>query len=131
MHFVGTAGFFAVFGWTAWSQRETFWPYMLAILVLGLVGNLVEPRRNAALVLIAMGVVGVYAEPLLLTGVVWAYGFAWLAHFKIEHNRPATFIYPLWSLLGDFRMWSLMATGKLWAGDPLVELGLSVSTPEA
>jgi hypothetical protein len=131
LHFIGTAGFFALFGWTAWSARETFWPYLLAFLVLGLAGNFVERRRNAAPVLLGILALGVYAQPLLLAGVVWAYGFAWVAHFKIEHNRPATFVYPLWSLLGDFRMWGLMATGKLWTGDPLDELGLSVKAPQA
>ena len=37
--------------------------------------------------------------PLLL-----GYGFAWIGHFAFENNKPATFIYPSYSLMGDFRM---------------------------
>ncbi len=35
---------------------------------------------------------------------VIAYTFAWVGHFYFEHNRPATFIYPVYSLAGDFRL---------------------------
>lgn len=37
---------------------------------------------------------------------VVAYGFAWAGHFYFEHNKPATFIYPMFSLAGDFRLFS-------------------------
>ena len=33
------------------------------------------------------------------------YAFAWTGHFFFEHNRPATFKYPLFSLMGDWRLW--------------------------
>jgi hypothetical protein len=41
------------------------------------------------------------------------YGFAWLGHFLFEGNRPATFIYPVFSFLSDFRMFGEMVVGKL------------------
>ncbi|MGD9644211.1 MAG: Mpo1-like protein [Pirellulales bacterium] len=52
---------------------------------------------------------------LLPLGMVIGYGFAWVGHFFIEHNRPATFKYPLWSFIGDWKMWGLMVTGRMRA----------------
>lgn len=41
------------------------------------------------------------------------YGFAWVGHYFFEHNRPATFTYPLFSLMGDWVMFRDMLTGRL------------------
>ncbi|MCB1583395.1 MAG: Mpo1-like protein [Marinicella sp.] len=41
------------------------------------------------------------------------YGFAWLGHFFFEKNRPATFKYPLYSLLGDWVMFWHVIIGKI------------------
>jgi len=43
---------------------------------------------------------------------VIGYGFAWVGHFVFEKNRPATFKYPLYSLMGDFRLWFETVTGR-------------------
>ena len=43
------------------------------------------------------------------------YGFAWISHAFIEKNKPATFEYPLYSFLGDMRLWyEMMFRGKHW-----------------
>jgi hypothetical protein len=41
------------------------------------------------------------------------YGFAWAGHFFFEHNRPATFTYPLFSLAGDWVMFYQLVTGRI------------------
>jgi hypothetical protein len=50
---------------------------------------------------------------LVLSALFVGYLFAWVSHFFVEKNRPATFTYPLWSFVSDWRMWALMALGKL------------------
>lgn len=64
-----------------------------------------------------LGEVAVFASVYLIGGrmvtrsltktfipLVLGYSFAWIGHFFVEHNKPATFIYPTFSLMGDFRM---------------------------
>lgn len=94
------------------TSFRDFWPYYLR-----------EHARPATRALHYAGttlVVGI-AIYALVTGSwllfavlpVAGYGFAWVAHFAVEKNRPATFTYPLWSLAGDFKMWWMWLTGRL------------------
>lgn len=46
-------------------------------------------------------------------GFVPAYALAWIGHFVFEKNRPATFKYPRWSFMGDFKMLYYFLTGKV------------------
>jgi len=50
---------------------------------------------------------------LLLAVPLFGYGFAWIGHFFFEKNRPATFTYPLYSLIGDFAMFRDILLGKI------------------
>lgn len=51
-----------------------------------------------------------YYFPICL---VSGYGFAWFAHFVVEKNRPASFKYPYWSFISDYKMMWYMATGRM------------------
>lgn len=50
---------------------------------------------------------------LLWTLPLFGYGFAWVGHFFFEKNRPATFTYPLYSLMGDWVMFKDILIGKI------------------
>ncbi|HLA32752.1 MAG TPA: Mpo1-like protein [Pseudomonas sp.] len=65
-------------------------------------------------------VLGILAYALLTQQWLWllamplaGYGFAWVGHFVFEKNRPATFQYPLYSLLGDWVMLKDAFTGRI------------------
>jgi hypothetical protein len=57
----------------------------------------------------------------IVTGNAWwflgavfcGYGFAWVGHFFFEHNRPATFKHPIYSLMGDWVMYFDILRGKV------------------
>jgi hypothetical protein len=49
----------------------------------------------------------------LLNALLCGYGFAWIGHFFFEKNRPATFKYPLYSLMGDWVMYADIWRGRV------------------
>ena len=65
-------------------------------------------------------VLAILAYALLTQQWLWllamplaGYGFAWIGHFVFEKNRPATFDYPLYSLMGDWVMLKDAFTGRI------------------
>lgn len=64
---------------------------------------------------------------LIPIGAIIAYSCAWFGHFFIERNKPAAFKYPFWSLISDFRMLGLAATGRIDAA--LTRAGVDVTSP--
>jgi len=49
----------------------------------------------------------------IAAALIISYAFAWISHFFVEHNRPATFEHPLWSWWADQKMVALMLAGKM------------------
>jgi hypothetical protein len=76
------------------SRRLHFVGTTLAILLLAYA---LVTRRWAALILVPIA----------------GYGFAWAGHYFFERNRPTTFKHPLYSLMGDFRMWLDILRGRM------------------
>jgi len=91
---------------------DEFWPFYLGQHRKRLTRALHLFGTDAAAVAIVAA--AIQRKPkLLLLGLVVVYACAWLGHFFVEHNRPATFQYPLWSLIADWKMWVLRLTGRL------------------
>ena len=94
------------------NSFEAFWPYYVA-----------EHSQSATRALHALGTTASVACALTLIAkrkwkllplaLLPGYGTAWLAHFLIEKNKPATFDYPLWSFIADYKMIGLMVSGKM------------------
>lgn len=96
------------------TTYHEFWPHYL---------NEHSQRRTRFLHVFGTGLASASLIALLATANAWwalaallgGYGPAWIAHFWVEHNRPATFRHPLWSLISDYRMAGLWLVGRLQA----------------
>jgi len=91
---------------------EEFWPYYVkehaqkSTRIFHFVGT------TAAVATFAAGAL-LRKKWMMAVAPVFGYGPAWVSHFFIEKNRPATFKYPRWSLMADFVMWNKMVRGEM------------------
>lgn len=86
-----------------YKTLEDFYPFYLS-----------QHRNNLCRLLHLVGtslatlimIYGIFTLSLItmLLSLVYGYGFAWVGHFFIEKNKPATFKYPGMSLACDFIM---------------------------
>jgi hypothetical protein len=98
-----------------------FWPFYLG--EHSRFGTRALHFTGTTLGLLGLGAAVALGRPVLIAwALAGAYGLAWVGHFFVEKNRPATFRHPLWSLRGDFRMYGLTWSGRLHA--ELENLGL-------
>ena len=89
-----------------------FWPYYLRQHSHRACRGLHYVGTTIAIVLFVIHIAD--GNPLyFLAAIVSGYAFAWIGHFFIEHNRPATFTFPMWSLYSDFRMYAFAITRRL------------------
>jgi len=88
-----------------------FWPYYVRAHS--------RPRTRllhaigSILALVAV-VLGITVNPwYFLAAPLIGYAFAWYAHFFVQHNKPATFGHPFWSLAADYVMLWKIVTGRM------------------
>ncbi len=97
---------------TRYQTFKEFYPFYLQEHANGTCRRLHFVGSSIVLLLVAVVMITGELKLLWLLPVV-GYGFAWVGHFFFEHNRPATFKYPLFSLMGDWVMFRDMLTGRI------------------
>lgn len=103
------------------TRFEEFWPYYL--------GEHSKPETRAlhlaGTTIAAVGLAAWFAtsqKRYLALSLLGSYGPAWFGHTVFEHNGPATFDYPLWSLRADLLMYQKWLTGELDDAMAMAEL---------
>ena len=90
---------------------EEFWPYYLSEHSKPMTRRLHLAGTLTGTVLLVLAILSSNYW-LILAGLLSGYAFAWLSHLFVERNRPATFKYPLWSIVADYKMAVMTLTGR-------------------
>ena len=88
-----------------------FWPYYVRQHASP--GTRALHAVGSVLALVTLGLAFVVNLWLLVAVPLVGYAFAWYSHFFVEHNKPATFGHPFYSLAADYRMLFLMMAGRM------------------
>ncbi len=92
------------------TNYKAFWPFYV---------SQHRQRMNrrlhfvGTLSVLVLFIVGMFEPVAFALMPICGYGFAWLGHYVFEKNQPATFIYPIYSLIADFHMFGLMCLGRM------------------
>ena len=100
---------------------RAFWPFYLRQHAKRQTRRWHIAGTGAAAVLLAAAA-AVRSPTLFGAAMIAGYGPAWLAHLLVEKNHPATWRFPLWSLISDVRMAACWLRGTL--SDELREAGV-------
>jgi len=108
------------------TSYAEFWPYYLR--------EHAKPETRlwhivgiGAASILLVAALAAFSFELFFAALIVGYGPAWFAHLMLERNRPATFRYPFWSLVSDFRMTGFWLSGQL--GDELLKAGIANDEP--
>jgi len=88
-----------------------FWPYYVRAHSHALTRIL--HAAGSVLAVVMLGIAFALNRWFLIAVPVVGYAFAWYGHFFVEHNKPATFGHPFYSLAADYRMLFLMMAGRM------------------
>jgi hypothetical protein len=91
---------------------KSFWPVYLAAHSQPAT-RIVHLCGTGLAILLLLAAVVLRNPWLVLAAILAGYAFAWFAHGVVEHNKPATFGHPFWSLFSDLRMLALGLAGRL------------------
>ena len=91
---------------------QEFWPFYLGEHSLPLTRNLHFIGTTLA-GLLAIGALFSMTWQPLIAALFSGYSWAWVSHFFVEKNRPASFSYPGWSFIADWKMWAMIASRKI------------------
>ncbi|CAL8117092.1 unnamed protein product [Orchesella dallaii] len=74
--------------------------------------HLISTTNSIMILLFAFLSASPHILSFILLALAQGYGFAWIGHFFFEKNKPATFNHPIYSFMGDMRLWWEVVGGR-------------------